>query len=370
MTQLKRIIVFFVFTIITSDLSAQYQNLKNKLSVECNYHYGFVMPHSEYISYFVEKHIQAFQINIGLNTQGNKPWHQSYNNPQFGLGYVYSGLSNDKVYGKMQAIFIYTDRYYLPHEKRVNFGNRLALGVAMVSKHFDINTDPVNLAIGSKFNAYVNYSIETTCRLFPKAYLKVGLGLTHISNGSFAQPNKGLNMVTGFTGLVYNFSSQVNTIKNSGLLLDTLHNQFYVSLIAGRKQISRRYNYSYTVEGICGEYLHHITGNSWGGASLSLYYDPSLVKELELTDSIRRDNSHNIRLSLNIAYELKMGRISYVFQPGFYIINPFEKTGIINNKLAVRYQISNNLVAGVAIKAHWFAIADFFEWSIGYRWKT
>ena len=77
-----------------------------------------------------------------------------------------------------------------------------------------------------------------------------------------------------------------------------------------------------------------------------------------------------IRISINLSYELKMGRISYVFQPGFYLKNAYVKTGMISNRIGLRYQINDRLLAAVTIKAHWISVADFIEWGIGYRWKN
>ncbi|NJO91703.1 MAG: hypothetical protein HC831_24115 [Chloroflexia bacterium] len=105
--------IFFLTAVIFCTYSisvAQDDSPKNRIVMESNYHYGFLMPHSDYMSYFVQKHVQSFQFQLGLRTDGKKDWHYSYNFPILGLGYVYSGLGNNNVYGNMHALYLYTDR--------------------------------------------------------------------------------------------------------------------------------------------------------------------------------------------------------------------------------------------------------------------
>lgn len=342
----------------------------NRLYAESNYHYGFLMPHTDFISFFVQKHIQGMQFNVGILTNGEKSWHHSYNYPLLGIGYHRSSLANNNVYGHFDALFAYVDRYYLNWNKRFNFGNRLSFGAAYINKKFDLESNGTNLAIGSNVNVYINYSLETILRITPRLNYKLGAGITHVSNGNMQQPNKGLNIFTVFTGLNYSFNKPnylVNSLAPESS--ETSKHQYNLWFSFGRKQISRKYDETYSVASVSGEYLHVIKGNSWGGAAVSLYFDPSLPREIELTDTVATNFSDKLRVTLNLMYELKMGKISYVFQPGVYLKNPYKKSGSISNRLSIRYQINPTLSAGITIKAHWFAIADLFEWGIGYKWN-
>jgi hypothetical protein len=99
-----------------------------------------------------------------------------------------------------------------------------------------------------------------------------------------------------------------------------------------------------------------------------MYDDPSLKKEIEMEGDTAKKGD-NIRIALNLSYELKMGRFSYVFQPGFYLRNSYKKPGTISNKISLRYQWNHHWLTGITIKAHWLAIADFIEWGVGYRFN-
>ena len=230
-----------------------------------------------------------------------------------------------------------------------------------------MNNDNFDLAIGSKLNVYINYSLEGSIRITPLMHMKLGLGFNHCSNGRFVEPNKGLNLVTSFLGISYSLEDPIkNILSESKENEEQKKDQFLLMGSWGQKQISRRFNNKYSVEGLSAEYAHGISRTSWLGLALNTYYDPSIKKELAL-DTITASGSDLIRVSLNISYELKMGRVSYVIQPGFYLKNSYKVPGVISNRIAFRYQLNRHWLAGITIKAHWVAIADYIEWGLGYK---
>jgi len=64
---------------------------------------------------------------------------------------------------------------------------------------------------------------------------------------------------------------------------------------------------------------------------------------------------------------MKMGRLSYLIQPGIYLKKAYKQPGMISNKLGLRYYVNSHWAASVMVKAHWLAIADVVEWGIGYK---
>jgi len=119
------------------------------------------------------------------------------------------------------------------------------------------------------------------------------------------------------------------------------------------------------------EYSRKVSSTSWLGLALTGYYDRSIKREF--VNQIYPDSSFKssdyYSIALNPSYEMKMGQLSFLFQPGIYLKQSFKEYGLIINRIGLRYSFRNNLVVGVAIKAHWLAKADIIEWSVGYRWK-
>ncbi len=358
-----------LFGLLFSICFSQSSDWKKKLYFEGDFHYGFVTPHMEYISYFIKDHVTGYQLNVGLLTKGDKLWHQHYNYPKIGIGIYHSGLGNNQVYGNMTSLYCYIDRYYIRGNPRFNFGNGIDFGLTYVSKRFDAKNNYFDMAIGSKFNVFINYNINGTARINSQTYLKLGLGLMHASNGNYQEPNKGLNLFTAFGGLQYliNKPNQSDYIRSEEPK-EQKRNHLMIMGALGRKQLTQQYNVKFTPLALSAEYSREITQTTMVGSSINFYFDPSLKKKLELENDTTTGNDL-LRVSWNLSYELRMGKLSYVIQPGIYLKNPYTKSGKISNRIGIRYQLSPRLIAGITIKAHWTAIADFIEWGIGYRWK-
>jgi hypothetical protein len=306
---------------------------------------------------------------MGIYTTGKKLWHRYYNYPTIGVGFHHSTLGNDAIYGHMNAIYLFTNRYFGNNNNVINFGNRISLGACMVNKYYNLYSDPFNMALSTKINIYINYSLETDIRLFPKTDLKLGIGISHISNGNIKEPNKGINFITSFVGLKYSISNPKN-IRNTNPYVkpDSTKNQFVITGSFGLKSTSRFTNSSYSVYALSAEYSRKVSRTGWIGLVLTNYYDNSLKQELETENpSYIYKNTDRIRTALNLSYEMKMGNLSYLLQPGIYLKNKYTHIGNISNRFGIRYYFPKGITANFMVKAHWVAIADVIEWGIGYK---
>jgi hypothetical protein len=365
----KYLIFVVLFYIPQAKGLSQILNIKKRLYIESSYNYGFVAPHHDFMSYFITDHVRGYQVNVGIHTFGDKPWHRYFNYPDLGLGFYHSGLGNNLVYGKMNALYFYTDRMFLNKDNKVNFGNKISLGLSYINKCFNLYENNFDLAIGSKVNAFIRYEIEIVAQIGKQTQGKLGLGLTHTSNGNFRQPNKGLNIVSSLVSVQYSFSGQykkVNPIKSTP---DTCRHLFSIYTAFGYKALSRFSNSSYPVYALSVEYGHYISKTGCLGMALTGYKDLSLQKEQHIDSKYSASSWDNYRLVINLSYEMKMGKLGYVFQPGIYLKNSFRESGNLSNRTGLRYYFKNGLVTGVLIKAHWPAVADVIEWTIGYQLK-
>ncbi len=339
----------------------------DRLYVEGNYHYGYILPAVKYIEYFVNEHVSGYQINVGILSNGQKKWQQDYNYPRTGFGFIHTNLGNSEIYGNQSALFFYIDRYYFKQNSRFNLGNRLEYGISYVSRIYDSEKNPLNTVLSSHLNVYLNYSLEALIRISPLLQLKLGLGLSHISNGRFYEPNKGLNFITTFAGLQYSLNDPNKYINHNDLERDdTTKHRFVFTVNGGEKQIYRKMGNRYGVIGLSTEYGYRIYRNGFLGLALNTYYDPSLIKEIELRGKPTK-SSDKLRISLNLSYEMLLGRFSYIFQPGVYLKDDYKEDGKISNRIGLRYTLDQHWMAGVTVKAHWVAIADFIEWGISYK---
>jgi len=368
----KSIITLCTLFIVTQQGVSQNFLSKKQLYFEGFYHYGFVVPHHDYMAYFINEHVQGFQLNAGIFTIGNRYWNKSYNYPRIGLGYYHSGLGNRNIYGQLNAFYLFVDRSFLNLNNRFNFGNRVCFGIGHISKTFDLYSNSYNVVVGSKLNVFFQYNLEGTLRLSQLIQMKTGFSITHSSNGSIKAPNKGFNLVTSFVGLQYSLSDQRKYFpKVQPANPDSSKNQFNTIVAYGWKSISRLHSFEYPVYALSLEYSRRVSSTGWLGLALIGYLDRSIKKEFEdqiITDSSFKSSDY-YSIALNPSYEMRMGKLSFLIQPGIYLKYSLKDYGLITNRIGLRYYIGKSWLAGVSIKAHWIAKADFIEWNVGYRWK-
>jgi hypothetical protein len=331
------------------------------------------MPQHDYIDFFIDEHIAGYQLNVSISTDGSKWWQEHYNYPEIGVGFNHSNLGNTQIYGDIYSLYGYVDRTFFNNQGRFNMGNRISYGLGYITKTYNPNTNYFDMVIGSHLNAYLSYCLEGFVRITPQFTLTLGAAFSHTSNGNIKEPNKGLNIITSCLSLQYSFqkSSRKHYVMPTDVK-DTSKNQLQFLGSLGWKQISRSFGTTYTVSSVSAEYARRISQTGWVGLATGFYYDPSIRKEISLdsNDTVKASTSDLIRITLNLSYELKMGSISFIIQPGIYLKNAYTKPGHISNRIGVRYQVNDRLSAGVTIKANWVAVADYIEWGIGYRLKN
>ena len=71
-------------------------------------------------------------------------------------------------------------------------------GIGWAFAPYDPDLRPGNFILGSHLNAALRLGLFTT----PFPHLRLGLAFTHLSNGSFAQPNLGTNLLTARAALI------------------------------------------------------------------------------------------------------------------------------------------------------------------------
>lgn len=363
-----RVTLLFIMLGSHTALYPQDSSLVSRLALSIEPRWGFVAPHHDYMSYFIEENVNSIQVNVGLLTRGTKAWHSYFNYPQIGLGFYHSGLGNPAVYGTMNALYLYVDRKFLPQQNRFNLGNRIAFGASLLSKHYDKETNPQNIIIATTLNAYIQYDVIAYYRITPRTNLRWNIGFTHASNGSIRDPNKGFNIVTTGLGIQYTMADERTVFKpDPSTLNDPRTHQLNIGMIYGCKSISRLDNQVYHVSGISTEYMRQINPTTLIGAEAVAYWDPSNEEESDANNANSYKDIHNLNITLNGNYALKMGRVYFVFQPGLYLLNKVKPYSLITNKVALRFQATPKLFASIAIKAHWLAKADFIEFGIRYN---
>jgi len=336
---------------------------------------GFVIPHHDYMSYFINNNTRSFHVQY------------HYKNPTLltsnGFAYSFSTLGNSNIYGNAHSAYFFTGNTWNLLKSRTNPFHSFQMGLAYFNKEYDVIENKNNTVIGSHINIHFAYFAGLNINVSKQSQLKIYGGITHYSNGNIKAPNLGINIMK--IGASYQFATLkpigqksepfpfANETKEKQISKFTINKpikgQIYLitAVSYSSKEVSRRFPSSYPIYGGHIEIFKVLQTKHHAGISLSSYYDKSNLIEEKLNNDGKKIKS--FKQSLHFNYYLHKGRYAFIFQPGFYTIRNNINNHIICNKLGFRYHITNRIAAGMNIRAHWFALADFIEFSTFYKWN-
>lgn len=363
---LKRI--FILFIVISSSYLANSQETKSLikgLHIETNYGYGFVMPHHKSIEYFLEDHIQTFDITISKATFGNKYWNQLYRYPYYGIGFYRSNLGNKDVFGNANALYMFLKGPFWGSSNKINIGYQMSFGASYLTERFDIDKNYENLAIGSHINVFIGLSIQSSIPLSERLAITNSARITHFSNGGVKQPNKGLNIFTGTIGLIYQLSSSTpeRVIKELPKIDDK--NEYSIVYAVGIKRISRYESDKQFASSLAIDFNRNYSTKGRWCIGLDLFFDQSNKEYSTNLDKVDALNSDLYQIGVHAGHDLVMGKFSIVMNLGGYIYAPVETLAPIYTRTGLRYRINNKIITNITLKSHW-AKASFIEWGVGY----
>jgi len=171
------------------------------------YHTGVYWSRTKYLTEQFEEGYSAIEARFGLQSEGDKLWHQLNNYPSYGFGLHYADLIADRedtIVGNPFSAFLF---YSAP---RIRFGRftlntDLSLGLSYTSVIHDPMTNPFNDVIASHVNLYFDFNVNLVFELSDRLDLKAGYGVTHYSNGRMHLPQKGVNNWGWNFGMGYHF---------------------------------------------------------------------------------------------------------------------------------------------------------------------
>ncbi len=337
----------------------------------------------------VSNYYIGFDVRVGWQTDNfaRNTFDCMFRFPQYGFGYYMGNmnriiLGNDEQtgFGKPAALYAFFASP-LFRWKWLSINYDISLGFSYNFNAYDPEQHPHNILVGSKNNAYINLRFSTEFALPGYSTLGVGFSFQHFSNGSYQKPNKGINLISG------TLSYQVGLYKNrnkrytpfpiaphqptwewylfwgNGLrMLDTdfdlnhpkKGNRWYCTTISSAVMLQTSHRRKF---GLGLDYFHF----DWGRYVIE--YRAKV--EGRQVDTRPRDN---MALGAYLAHEVGYKKLWFITDLGFYLTKRVGDDPIhpwIYERVGLKYQFSNRLFVGVAIKAH-LAKADYTEWTIGY----
>ena len=361
--------------------------VKKQSFVRLNYQAGNVLPTNVFVKGDNQKGepIKAYQsgaIEYGVQTNGAKQWHHDWNFPKVGIGFYTADFFNDEELGQPMALYGFFNNQ-LAEWGKITLGFEGAAGLTFNWKPYDPVNNPSNMAIGSYNTVYLDFGIRAQYMLAKHIQLDLAYTFTHFSNGASTLPNLGINMMGPKLALAYHFNGNKNDyleIENTGFKKG---NEFIFDLKYASKQVkfdttitqikSEYLGIDYNVYGFQLGYLRHFSPKWKYGGGVDLAYDESTTSQLDVVDSIykpvKTPDKYHWNLSGYITGQMIVGKTTFFVDLGYYIYREEipGQTPDFYQRFGTRWNLYKGVQLGAALRAYNFGIADYIEWSIGYK---
>lgn len=129
-----------------------------------------------------------------LPSSGKHVWQTYWKHPSFGANLFYGNFGNPTILGFGLGVFP-SLRLPLPSPKVFNCTLDIGSGVAWTNRTYHVITNPLNNALSLPWNNITQFRFLMGVKTGVLASWKLGLSLTHLSNGHVRLPNKGVNLV-------------------------------------------------------------------------------------------------------------------------------------------------------------------------------
>ncbi len=407
---------------------------------------GWIYPHdASIIKPLTKGPVLGGEIAFELASDGSKQWQKDFNMPDLGFALQVLDLGNPEIIGQMISLYPYVNIPMVNSEK-IRFNAKMGMGAAFATKPCDLDAaiaDPraikqktadYNFAIGGVFNFAISAGLNIEVPVHKNVSLTADVMFNHISSASTSQPNSGFNMFNGYLGVKYLINEEKllaplvisgGTRENSSeldspLVCTEIPNSSLpkrwsgeVILSGGFKKLYYKDSKYWGTASLNIEGYYHTCRQHRIGVGLDLFYDGAYAQTVAQDASGKyywtdentyfgrtftpNNNFENkLRLGLNIANELTIGKVGIFAHIGLYLYDPVKnmepggeilealnkgetpkKKGLIYpydiNKedgwnyfrIGVKYHFTEHFLLNLSFKTHLQKV-EFFELGVGY----
>lgn len=361
---------------------------------------GQIMKHSPKVDMQIAggealRPVLGGEIAYEVPTQGDKNWHHFFNMPSYGFALTYLNLGQDDRLGSAIAFYPYIDiPLFRSKVVDLNFSN--GFGVSYVTK-FDetsASADSINPStngsylIGSPVNVFLktglNFNIRpvTTIRSDDDEYnsrytINAGVGMIHMSNGSFSSPNTGINMLAASISLKHTPMAVTEVLRQRP---DDLPHLITLDVMAtaGLRELSVLDSRKYLVGNLNIASYYQVHNIYRVGLGIDGFFDEVYQEKHKFVDNSSYDNFYNnvnykdgdiinsIRGGVSLSNELVLGRTTFALDGGYYVYDNIKADEEkMYFRAALKYRFTRNFFGALALKTH-NNYAEFVTLGFGY----
>lgn len=366
----KNLLLLICFSLFSIETYAQSDTLKaNPWSYGVNGYYGALFRYRQGTSILNFTDPYAVELYANLQTTGKRQWEKLYKHPQIGFAFTYYNYGVPEELGEAFSLTSYIDNSLF---KNKNSSLRFSLGTGFVyhTNYYKPVTNELNKAIGSKVSFALRGNIRYEIKLKENIFLNFHLAFRHFSNGGLNKPNNGMNFPLLGAGIRYQ-PNKVNKItgplqgedKDTGIDRNI---RFNLKAAFGQKEVLLidEKHPVYSLVFYASKRLSPVSGVMVG---VDGRWDSSLRNEFinDMTTPPEGDLDPKMA-GLTIGHELYIGDLSFVFQLGRYVYQPYDLFPDFYQRYGLQYYLSKNISISGMLVAH-TRTADYAEFGIGFH---
>lgn len=373
--RLALVVVVLIMPVGASELKAQADITKIKGTypgIVLGYGYGKILHTNGFVKGDNQagkpmKSFQSFSLKMLWQNPGHNAWQRIYNIPYYGFGVSMGDLFNPDEIGYPISLYGVLG---IPIKRwdKLEIYTELQLGLASNWIHYDPETNPMNIAIGSDITSHLNFGFRAFYPIGEKLDLGAGVSFTHFSNGGLERPNYGINHWAPYFDLKYRLAGrpEIPELKASEKLefkKEIILTGSYSRYQTITDTLDLHY---YTVGGLSSYYLWQNTEAIKSGFGVDLNYLSGLdIDSQGYPGPFAWDN-----FTLGIGYQLEFvfDRLSIVGGIGNYAVHKtYKHFHQFYQRIGIKFYLLNNLYTGVNVRTVNFATAEYLEFNLGYR---
>jgi hypothetical protein len=326
----------------------------------------------------------AISLQTLWQTNGTHQWEHDFGFPRLGVGIWCARFYDAPDLGTPIAFYGLFNAPFIKHEKW-SWNYELEMGLAINWGAFNPLTNKQNIAIGDDETAFLDLGTSFEYKISPKISVELGISLSHFSNGALKLPNYGINTIAPRIVFQYRPSETKYVKPKTQLITNKEKFEWQISIYGGANNVlytgndidslSKYKGVYFPQTGILTSVNRMLGKKSKIGLGFGLGYNGSanskiLVDGTEL-DEEKATPKEGFELSIFPSYEFVLARASIIIQPGFYLIRQkYEgRRPFVYQRVGIKYHFTQNIFAGLNLRAYDFYKSDYIEWNVGYRFK-
>lgn len=309
-------------------------------NVSANYMQGFILPEYDLLQNINEGIYHGAEVSFFKTSKPSNYWQKLYNNPEYGFSTWHTSFGEPNILGySLGGEYFFKINFI--NKKRYKLYMRSGFGLNYINKKYDEETNPLNTSMGSNINVRFNLRFANSIFLTKQIALNIGAGLDHFSNANTQYPNRGINSISFYGGLTYNFGKE-ETFEE--FEIPELTNRFnsFATLYMGFLHTKWPNNTYYPVPALAYDVNYRLGHIFSLGVGADVFYDSSIKKRYGNTDGYQTTNSllAGVHFSQNITYN----KFTFSLQEGVYLYSyePLDKNTMYN-RIVFKWMVSDKV---------------------------